>query len=198
MYFNTDLIKEKGYIIDDCKVLQLISQNRFLDESVSIAENITDRQLDLFYEKELVKEIKGTKKQNQFQKMRLTSKGKKLLEDFQTWNTIENDLIVFDWLKNLYKKRGKEIGSEQKCKELIAWFRVESGIAENSLLHLCRTFVSDDDRMEYSKVLQYIFWRSENHFQTKPKLSESKLWLYYEKYREKFDKDFEKLENGKS
>lgn len=193
MYINTELIIEKGYIEDDCKVLQFIFQNRFKDESKAIIRNITDRQLDLFYEKELVKEIKSTKKQNQFQKMRLTSKGKKLLEDFQTWDTCDNDLIVFNWLKNLYKKRGKEIGSEQKCKELIAWFRIESGIAENNLLHLCRTFVSDDDRMEYSNFLQYIFWKSENHFQTKPKLSESKLWLYYEKYREKFDREFEKL-----
>lgn len=194
-YINTKLISEKGYIEDDCKVLQLIHQNKSNDESKSIANNITDRQLELFYEQGLVYNIKGTKKQTTFEKMRLTTKGKKLLEDFQLFDVLEEDVKVFEWMKDLYLRADKEIGSEQKCKELIAWFRVESQICRNELIHLCKTFVNDESRMEYSKVLQYIFWKSESHFQTKPVLSQSKLWQYYEKYRESFDKVFESLSN---
>lgn len=193
MYINTKLITEKGYIEDDCKVLQLIHQNKANDESSAIAKNITDRQLELFYEQELVYDIKGIKNQNIFEKMRLTTKGKRLLEDFQLYEVLEEDIIVFDWMKDLYLKADKEIGSEQKCKELIAWFRTESQIIKNELIYLCKTFTADENRMEYSKVLQYIFWKPYNHFQTKPKLSESKLWQYYEKHREDFDKVFQKI-----
>lgn len=196
MYINTKLIEEKGFIVDDCKVLQLIHQNKSNDESNSIANNISDRQLELFYEQKLVYEVKGTKKQTSFHKIRLTSKGKKLLEDFQLYEVLDEDIKVFEWMKALYLKADKEVGSERKCKELIAWFRVESQICRNELIYLCKTFVNDDTRMEYSKVLQYIFWKSENHFQTKPVLSQSKLWQYYEKYREKFDEVFASLVNN--
>ena len=47
--------------------------------------------------------------------------------------------------------------------------------------------------MQYSKILEKAFWSSSNHFQTKPKLEDSKMWLYYEKYSEFFLKEFEKL-----
>jgi hypothetical protein len=109
-------------------------------------------------------------------------------------NVEEQDIIIFDWLKNHYNGLSKEIGSETKCKNNIAWFRMESGIEKNNLIELCRVFTGDENRMEYSHILEYTFYKPNNHFQTTKKLEDSKLWLYYEKHREFFDKRFKELE----
>lgn len=196
-YYNFNLAMQKHISPKDVILLQLIKQNKAEELSALIAMVMCDETLEALEGDDIVYYVKGTKKQTQFEKIRLTKKGDKLLSDISdTYKVEEQDIVVFDWLKNLYLQNDKEIGSETKCKNLIAWFRLESGISKNHLILLCKKFTSDEDRMEYSKVLQYVFWRGENHFQTKPKLEDSKLWLYYEKHRDYFNREFEKLDKN--
>lgn len=194
MYINFKLLKEKGLSVQELFTLQIIKQLKTEPERVDdLAMTLTDDFIEDMSKRSLITKIKGKKKDLELSKYRLSSKGSKLLEDLQTPLVTEADIIVFEWLRDLYLKSDKEIGSESKCRKLIAWFRSESGIDKNRLITLCKKFTDDEDRMEYSKVLQFVFWKPENHFQTSPKLEDSKLWLYYEKYREEFDKIFEKL-----
>jgi hypothetical protein len=194
MYLNLALITEKGYNLQEVFVMQLLKQNRSEDLEEYLAYYLSDPIIERFEKENILTSIKKKKKNDSgFSTIRLSKKGDKLLSEFTDTCLVEDqDIMVFDWVKNMYLGLGKEIGSETKCKNLISWFRRESGISKNNLVILIRDFVSDDDRMEYSKVMQYVFWKGENHFQTKPKLEDSKLWLYYEKYREVFDnKKFE-------
>ena len=197
-YFNTELAKTRGLHPTDIFILQLIHQNRTQDMSEDLALTFDDDSMRRLYSLELVTMIKGTKKMDEFQRLRLSNKGKKWLSDFQTYQTVENDFKLFETLKNIYLKEGKEIGSEKKTVDLIAWFRLETGFTHREIWLIAKNFVQDETRMEYSYMLERIFWSSTNHFQTKAKLEDSKLYLFYEKYKDKFNKEFEKLnkENG--
>jgi hypothetical protein len=198
-YFNLKLIEQRKIHPVDAFLLQLIHQNRAEDASEAIALCMDDESLQRLYAFGLITMIKGTKKMNEFQKLRLTKKGKKWYRDFQSYQTVENDFKLFETLKEIYLAEEKEIGSEKKTLSLIAWFRVETGFSHKEIWLIAKKFVQDEERMEYSKMLEKVFWSSTNHFQTQPKLEDSKLYLYYEKYKQQFDAAFKKMrENEKS
>lgn len=193
MYINTKLIEEKGFIVDDCKVLQLIHQNKSNDESNSIANNISDRQLELFYEQKLVYEVKGTKKQTSFHKIRLTSKGKKLLDNIETPKVTEGDLKMYEHLCNFYLSHEDEervLGNQKKTKMYCAIFRNRLSLSLHEMYWLCWLFVQ---RYEYTKKLENIFFDSnkirygkfENHFEDAP------LYQFYEENKQEIQKLWE-------
>lgn len=193
MYINYKLMKSKGLTPVDVMVLQMCKQNTpkdsqeiYLYDQMAGDENV----LKSYEEDGLICFIDKVKKDDSlFKRARLSKKGKSLLSLLQAYKVEDEDIIVYDWLKAKYLEVGKEIGSEKKGLELCAWFRKESGIVQNNLVKLCKAFMNDEDRMQYSLVLQYIFWKQDNRFQKDPKLEDSKLWLYYEKHREYFDNE---------
>jgi len=192
-YFNTKLAKSRELHPIDIYILQLIHQNKSDDMSEDLVLTMDDDSMKRLNAFELMDMIKGSKKMNDFQKLRLTKKGKKWLTDFQTYSIVENDIKLFDTLKEIYIDEAKEIGSEKKTKELIAWFRNETGFTHREIWFLAKDYVLDAEKMKYSHVLQYVFWKKENNFQTKPNLSSSKLWLFYEGKKDYFNKKFQKI-----
>lgn len=187
-------MKAKGLNPADIMVLQMCRQNTPNDSHEILLREHTDDDenvLKSYEADDYIKFIKGTKKDSLFKRARISKKGELLLQQLQTYKVEEEDIIVYDWLKEYYLKIGKEVGSEKKGVELCAWFRRASGISRNNLVKLCKAFVNDEERMHYSLVLQFIFWKPVDHFQTKPKLEDSKLWLYYEKHRAVFEEIFE-------
>ena len=196
-YFNTKLAKLRELHPIDIYILQIIHQNRTEDMSEDLILIMDDDSLKRLNAFGLMNMIKGTNKMNEFQRLRLSKKGKKWLTDFQTYRVVDNDYKLFETLKEIYLSESKDIGSEKKTLELIAWFRLETTFTHRQIWLIAKKFVQDENRMEYSQILQYVFWRSSNHFQTHPKLEDSKMYIYYEKYKDFFDKEFEKLETTK-
>ena len=192
-YFNTKLAKLRELHPIDIYILQIIHQNKSNDMSEDLVLLMDDDILKRLHAFGLMEMIKGTNKMTEFQKLRLSKKGKKWLSDFQTYNIVENDIKLFDTLKQIYINADKEVGSEKKTKELIAWFRVETEFTHREIWFLAKDYVLDDEKMKYSYVLQYVFWKKENNFQTKPNLSSSKLWTYYEGKKDYFNKEFQKI-----
>jgi hypothetical protein len=174
-YFNTELAKSRELHPLDIFILQIIHQNKTDDMSEDLALLMSDENIQRLYSFNLIEMIKGTKKMNEFQKLRLSKKGKKWLKDFQTYKVVENDYKLFKTLKEIYLSEDKDIGSEKKTLELIAWFRLETGFTHRQIWLVAKKFVEDKERMEFSMVLEYAFWKSANHFQTTPKLEDSKM-----------------------
>lgn len=141
-----------------------------------------------------IKFIKGNKKQNLLQKMRLDKKGTKYLNELDEPMVEDQDIQIFDWLAGIYKQMGKEIGNGKKTKRLIASFREKSGIEKNRLAYLCNVFINDDAEQEWSFKLEYVFWKPTNLYQTKFVLEDSRLWKYYNKRKEFFDREFKTIE----
>lgn len=194
MYINTKYLQEKELELKDVLCLQLLKQNKNENQEDNLRLILDEEKLENYWLEGLIDTIKKTKKnQSHFSILRLTKKAEKLLEDIQVPEILEEDLTVFDWLKSIYKKLDKEIGNQRKTKMFIALFRVQSGISRNKLSLLCKTFIEDEKQIEYSKVLEYLFFKPTNLYSSKFDLHQSRLYQYYLNNKEDFDRKFEKL-----
>jgi DNA-binding PadR family transcriptional regulator len=195
MYINFELAKTKGLTPTDVVNLQLISQNKTENLEGIIFDNIPLRILHSYQEQELVTLIKAKNKSESIHnRVRLTPKGHALLEDLQVPEVNEDDLRIFEWVKSIYIKEGKEIGNEKRTKMYIAQFSKESGITQNSLAFLIKTFLSDEKEFTYSQKMQYLFFKGESLFSTRFDISSSRLFQYYQKNKNLFDTKFKQFE----
>ena len=192
MHINFSLLESYGLIPEDVISLQAIFQNK-MEDNEHLLELICN--LEKFEKFELVKYVTGTKKSSKFKLVRLSDKGSKILEEIQIPNVNQDDLDLFAWLEDIYKKSGKEVGNAKKTKSLISQFRVNSGIERNHLAYLCNVFIKDEKEMEYSKKLEFLFWKPANLFQVKFDIEQSRLYQYYLKRKEQFDAKFLTIEN---
>lgn len=193
MYINFKLAKEKGFTVGQIVALQMIKQNKFEDLSESI-ETFVALDLPWLEDNNFVEYIKSKKKnQNKFELIRLSKKGAEVLDTLETAEITSDSLKIFDWIKSIYLASGKEIGNEKKTKMFIAQFSAESGIVRNELAFLINTFINDEKEMEYSRRLQYLFFKGESVFSVKFDLHSSRLYQYYLKHKEFMDTKFQEL-----
>ena len=196
MYLNIELIKSKHYTIPEVFCMQILKQNKYEDREEEIALYFTDEIFEKFEEKGILDRVKKKKKSDSdFSILRLSKKGSKLLDDFYTAEVDEDTLKIYDWIESIYIRSGKEIGNKKKTKQFIAQFSKESGITRNHLSDLIKSFVYDDSQFEWSKVLQYLFFKGDSVFSIKFDLHASRLYQYYLKNKQSFDKEFENIKN---
>lgn len=197
MYINFQLAKDKGLNPTDVANLQLISQNKTDNLWEIITETISLTTLDRYQTLGYITLIKAKNKSDTIQnRVRLSANGSDLLEDLQVPEVNREDLLLYDWLESTYKKEDKEIGNRKKTKLYIALFRTHSGIDRNKLALLCKTFMNDSSQFEWSKKLEFLFFKPGNVFSVKFDLEQSKLYQYYLKHKEHFDNKFAKIEEN--
>jgi hypothetical protein len=195
MYVNFDLMCKWGLSPIDVINLQLISQNKTESLEEVITNNISLEVLDKYQKSEYVSLVKAKNKADTIQnRIRLTSKGSDLLETLQVPEVNEDDLKLYDWLEGIYKAEDKEIGNRKKTKLYIALFRAHSGIDRNKLAYLCKSFMNDSSQFEWSKRLEYLFFKPSNAFSVKFDIEQSSLYRYYLKHKTSFDNKFKTLE----
>ncbi len=193
MYINYKLARAKGIDVGYIMILQMCKQQKFedLSENLSIICTQKEETLTKMIDAGYVTSIKGKAKDSPWSKYRITDKGLEILEAIETPEVTEEDLILYDWAKKVYEKRGKEIGNAKKTKLYIALFRVNSSITGNNLAKLIKAFLDDKDCQEYSHRLEYVFFKPSNVFQVKFDLENSRLYQYYLKNKATFDVQFE-------
>lgn len=197
MYINFQLAKTKGLTPTDVANLQLISQNKTESLWEIITETVSLQTLDRYQKLGYITLVKAKNKGDTIQnRVRLSPKGSELLEDLQVPEVNSEDLMLYDWLEATYKKEDKEIGNRKKTKLYIALFRSHSGIDRNKLALLCKTFMNDSSQFEWSKKLEFLFFKPGNVFSVKFDLEQSKLYQYYLKHKEHFDNKFAKIEEN--
>jgi hypothetical protein len=195
MYINFEIAKKRGLSPTDVVNLQLISQNKTEKLEEIITDNIPLSVLNWYQELEYVTLVKAKNKSDSIQnRIRLSPKGNDLLEDLQVPQINDDDLQLYDWLERTYQKEGKELGNRKKTKLYIALFRVNSGIDRNKLALLCKAFMNDSSQFEWSKRLEFLFFKPGNVFSVKFDLEQSKLYQYYIKHKEHFDNKFAKID----
>jgi hypothetical protein len=195
MYINFEIAKKRGLSPTDVVNLQLISQNKTEKLEEIITDNIPLSVLNWYQELEYVTLVKAKNKSDSIQnRIRLSSKGNDLLEDLQVPQINDDDLQLYEWLERTYQKEGKELGNRKKTKLYIALFRVNSGIDRNKLALLCKAFMNDSSQFEWSKKLEFLFFKPGNVFSVKFDLEQSKLYQYYIKHKEHFDNKFAKID----
>lgn len=195
MYINLKFLESKNLTFEKVMLLQLIRQQKFEDCS----EYLVDQQKSLRKLEALgyITSIKGDKKASAESKLRTTKEGEEFLQNLEIPEIIEDDLVLFEWVKGIYLSRDKKLGNQKKTKLYIALFRAHSGIERNELATLLSAFVADEQNMEFSHVLEYVFFRPANVYTTKFSLNESRLYNYYLTYKEIFDERFKTLDGAK-
>lgn len=184
MYINHKYLKNSDLEWQDVLILQLVKQG---DGGILFKE-----QYELLLDEGYLTLIRGKKSDSENLKLRLGDRGKEFLDNLEEAETLEEDSVVFEWLCDIYKKLGKEIGSKKKTLSYIKDFRVKSGIDKNRLINLCSTFVGDENQMEYSNILQNVFFKPTNVYTTRFSLEDSRLWKYYLKHEEAFKIEWQK------
>lgn len=194
MYINFHLLKELELPLNSVLILFAANQNKTSDQS-EVLESFGDNLRHLF-DLGLLEMVKAKNKQsNMYTTIRISTKGKKILEDVTTAEITEDDIQLFDWLEGIYKSMNKEAGNKRKCKNFIAQFRANSGICKNHLAFLCQTFINDDKEMEFSLKLEFLFFKGANLFSTKFDIYQSRLFQYYEKRKDYFENKFLTIRN---
>jgi hypothetical protein len=197
MYINFKILSTKGLSPIDVVNLQTISQNKFDNLGEIITKNIPLDLIEKYQEMGYISFVKEKNKKDTLQnRVRLSTKGSEALENIQTPEITEDDLKIFEWVKNIYIKENKEIGNEKRTKMYVAQFSKESGIVQNSLAFLIKTFLSDEKEFLYSQRMQYLFFKGDTLFSTKFDLHSSRLFQYYNKNKIFFDDKFKQLEDG--
>jgi hypothetical protein len=195
MYINFQLAATKGLSPTDVANLQLISQNRTEKLVDIITEYLPLNVLEAYQDREYITLVKAKNKSDTIQnRVRLTSKGSDLLEDIQSPEINEDDLQLYNWLETIYKQEGKELGNRKKTKMYVALFRVNSGIDRNKLAYLCKTFMNDTAQFEWSKKLEFLFFKPSSVYAVRFDIEQSRLYQYYIKNQEHFDNKFAKIE----
>lgn len=193
LYINYKLVQEleeDGHeAFDLIKILTAINQGK-KEVIKQMISHPTDYNLT-FKDKPLVKTIKPKNKQETwYDVVRLDVAGKEILKEVTEAECEEEDSVILKWLCEHYQKIGKETGNKKKTLRHIRDFRIKSGISKNNLIRLCHAFVSDETNMEYSHKLEYVFYKPKTVFETKFDLEESRLYQYYLKNKQHFDKTF--------
>lgn len=195
MYINFDLMRKWGLSPVDVVNLQLISQNKTESLVDVITDNISLEVLDYYQKLEYVTLVKAKNRADTIQnRIRLSSKGSELLENLQVPEINEDDLKLYNWLEGIYKAEDKEIGNRKKTKLYIALFRANSGIDRNNLAFLCKSFMNDPSKFDWSRRLEYLFFKPSNAFATKFDIEQSNLYMYYLKNKTAFDNKFKTLQ----
>ena len=193
MYINTKILKQHNLNLQQVSLLQILHQNKTEDMSELLESYNGD--LDVLNEKGLLSEIKAKSKQESvYKRLRLSKKGSELLNNLSIVDVDEDSLKIYDWIAEIYKQSGKELGNQKKTKQFIAQFSKESGIHKNSLAFLIQSFVNDETQFEWSKVLQYLFFKGDSVFAIRFDLYSSKLYQYYLKNENYFLEKFKKWE----
>lgn len=191
MYLNLGYMSQKELTFVDVFVLQLAKQQKFEDcsEALSYHDIRLQAMLDLGY----LKVIKGKKGDSLMSRIRIDKPGEDVLSNIEIVEVTENDIKLFDWIKKIYLEMDKKLGNQKKTKMFIALFRAHSGITLNRLATLMSQFVNDADNMEFNFCLEYALFKPQNVYNTKFNLDESRLYQYYLKHQDDFDKSFESL-----
>ena len=196
MYINFKNFQKSSLSGEDLVLLCAIKQGNtaFIESFCNL--------LPALKEKGLITEIKGTKKQTETEKLRVSKKGSKLLLDLCYEGDVDEETIkIAEWIVKAYKNR--ENGFVRNIKELerrIQWFKKITNINNNFLVYLIKLAMLDtydpscgltpeearkeNPRLIMSNMAENLFWKSDNIFNKRYKLEESELFKYYEDNKE--------------
>jgi hypothetical protein len=192
MYVNFKLAAQKGIHPSTILSLQLLKQNKTENLAETIENYMGAGGLEYLTEAGYVEFVKGKKTDSVYSLARLSKRGKELLELLETPEIIEDDITIFNFLAAKYKETEREIGNAKKTKLYIALFRAHTGIERNCLAILCNAFLEDEQNFQYSRKLEYLFFKPANVYE-KFDIQQSKLYQFYLNRQAYFDTQFESL-----
>lgn len=191
MYINRKYLISKGLNALDMFSLGLILQNSSEDMTDDLREYLSDTDLRLYEDLGLVTSVKAKKKgDHEFSLLRLSKKGKEVYRNAQMVDfTIEEEKLL-EYISNLYLGVEKPIGNEERVKQLLAWFRVETAYTRKLIFIAVRAFIEsykEAKKEQYIPSLENLLWKGNNIFATKWTLADSKLYQFIQEHKKELN-----------
>ena len=193
MYINIKYLKDKGLTEDDYLNLILIRQQRTESIGNTMEKRLTPMQVSDYLSWGFISEVKIKADAPLYSNLRISTEGKKIIDDASTADIIDEDITIRDWLIKIYKAEDKIIGNKKRVAQGISQFRANSGINKNHLAFLLQTFIKDEKNFTYSQKLENLFFDNTNVFDRRFKLEQCKLWEYYERREDFFNNKFKNI-----
>lgn len=182
MAYNIEFIEKKGLEAYDVFVMELISQGSSQDMTEPLLMYLNDKCLQRLLTLDIITTVKKKRKaDHDFKVIRLNKKGKGILLDARKIGYTAEDGALFDHISLMYEQFEKPLGNPEKVKELLGWFRTESGYTRRQIFKAIRLYLKvqdEDNKGKYISSLENLLWKSDNVFSTKWKLSDSKLYQF--------------------
>ena len=183
MYINTKKVQEFGVE----KFITLVSvkqKSEYVPDLAVLQSLLADGLIRLGVNNKFVLEPKGTQILNTLVQ--------------PTKEVTEAERAMFNWLKEMYLKAGKQIGSEPKILEMIRAFQKLTNIEGNHLVILCSEYMNhngikgDNAKGSFSHKLENVFFKM-GAYQKKYELGSSPLYQYYQTRLSFFEKKFSQV-----
>lgn len=196
MYINTTILKSKNLSLQEFSVLCLIRQQKFENNTEILESEVNGDVLEKLKALGLVEYVsRKNKAQKELDLIRTSKKGNEWIDDINTADVCEDTLKIYNWVENIYLSTNREIGNKKRTKQFIAQFSKESGITRNHLAYLIQSFINTESEFDWSKKLQFLFFKGESLFSVRFDLHSSRLYQFYLKQENYFLEQFSKIKN---
>ncbi len=196
MYINTTILKSKNLSLQEFSVLCLIRQQKFENNTEILEYELNTDVLEKFKSLGLVEHIsRKNKTQKELDLIRISKKANEWIDDINTADVCEDTLKIYNWVENIYLSTNREIGNKKRTKQFIAQFSKESTITRNHLAYLIQSFINTESEFDWSKKLQFLFFKGESLFSVRFDLHSSRLYQFYLKQENYFLEQFSKIKN---
>ena len=179
---NANYLENKGLEPYDFLLLQLIAQNKFEDMSEWLQLYLDEKHLQRLLAFNLISTVKKKRKSDHdFTTLRLSKEGRKVWRNAMVPEYTVEDEKLLDYLVEQYKKYDKPVGNREKVKELLSWFRVETGYSRKQIYKaVCIYLRKEMDYQEgkFIRSLEHLLFKGQNVYQVTLKLSDSKLYQF--------------------
>lgn len=158
MYLNFQLIRQLSLSVSFIPILFAANQNRTNDESETLANEAFSNDLKKLFELGLLESVKQKKKSETiYNLIRLSAKGKKILEDMTTPEVQQGDLEMFNYLSQIYlshEDKDRVIGNAKKVKMYCAILRNHLQMTLHEFYYFLEYFLAE---YPYTKKLENLF-----------------------------------------
>jgi len=183
MYINAKLLTQRGLSLLEHSLLCIIRQQKFEDNTELLETELHLPILEKLIDLELITFIKPkNKSQKDFERIRLTDKGRNWLEDIETPEVQEEHLKMRDYLIQMYlshEDKERVVGNKKLIGIYISVLQSYLGLDIYRFYYLCEFFLSEHI---FTKKLENIFMdRNKIRYgEFKNHIEDSALFQFYE------------------
>ena len=188
MYINTNIVKHYNLNLQQVALLQILHQAK--NEDVSEWLESYNGDLDVLHYKGFLSEVKAKNKQESvYKRLRLSKKGREVLDAIETPEVTEQHLKMRDYLIEMYlnnEDKERVVGNKKLVGMYISVLQNYLGLDIYRFYYLCEFFLSEHI---FTKKLENIFMdRNKIRYgDFKNHIEDSALYQFYEQRKQEVE-----------
>ena len=188
MYINTNIVKHYNLNLQQVALLQILHQAK--NEDVSEWLESYNGDLDVLNEKSFLSEVKAKNKQESvYKRLRLSKKGREVLNAIETPEVTEQHIKMRDYLIEMYlnnEDKERVVGNKKLIGIYISVLQNYLGLDIYRFYYLCDFFLSEHI---FTKKLENVFMDRNKirYVDFKNHIEDSALYQFYEQRKQEVE-----------